>query len=426
MLLFSNHISERLTYTLDFVFHERDLTYELTNDWYRFENETGAKLNYSNHNDSRFLQLIPSTLLFDEAYFQHEIEGDEFESEFCFQFDRILDPLASIFYVLSRFEEYTNKGLDFHDRFQAKSSILFKYNLLDKAMCDRWAVAFLTFLSKNTDFQFAPKIEFPRIIPSFDIDNARAFEWKAVWRRIPAQLRDYLKRDTKRIVMRKKVRKGEKDPYDTFAKIQEIALKYQETKVFWLLGDYGTYDKNVHADHIKQILLIQKMAKLLELGLHPSYQSNESYPNLRKEKGRLEAILNHEVTHSRQHFLKLSFPKTYQNLISLGFEHDYTMGFADQVGFRAGTARPHYFFDLSSNHKTNLLIHPFVYMDGTLNEYLKLSISESKKIVKKLYEEVHQYGGDFMFIWHNETIGDFGKWKSWSEVLDFTLSLKNT
>ena len=71
------------------------------------------------------------------------------------------------------------------------------------------------------------------------------------------------------------------------------------------------------------------------------------------------------------------------------------MGYAEQTGFRAGTARAHKWFDLEENKTTDLTIHPFVYMDGTLNEYLNLSIQESKNRIQELFEEVKTYGGDF-------------------------------
>jgi hypothetical protein len=265
------------------------------------------------------------------------------------------------------------------------------------------------------------------IRPTFDIDNAYAYQLKFGWRRWMSVARDILKGDKFRIVERKLVLRGSsKDPYDTYDYILSIAKRGFQVNMFWLLGDYAKYDKNISFKNLRHQRLIRKMNRTTTVGIHPSYKSNSYEFYLLNEKERLEVILNNMVEHSRQHFLKLKIPLTYPSISSMGIKHDYTMGYAEQYGFRAGTARPFKWFDLTKNKVSDLTIHPFAYMDGTLNEYMNLSPEEAKERITKLYHEVERFGGDFVFIWHNETIGDYGKWKGWKAVLEHTLALKNT
>lgn len=426
LLIYVDEVTERLTYTLDFIFRERGIDYQLSNDPIFFQEFAGPAINYSNRFFETGTKLEPATVLFDEVVFPYVIDTAEFAGEACLSFEQVVDPLASIFYVLSRMEEYTEVKRDIHDRFSATDSLLYRNGWLQKAMCDRWSMAFIRFVDRYEQTALNPFPVEVRIIPSFDIDNTFAFQWKEGWKRWGGMLRDWLRKDTERLEKRRQVlAQKSKDPYDTYDYIREIAQRGFEVRLFWLLGDYAKYDKNISAFDARHQELIRSMAETTHVGLHPSYKSNSSSYYLSREKARIDTILEEPVTASRQHFLKLSIPATYRNLMQLGFTDDYTMGYADEVGFRAGTARPFFFFDLAKNQQTGFRIHPFVYMDGTLHEYKKYTVSESKAVILELYREVEQMGGDFICIWHNETIGGFSKWKGWRQVLDFTLKLKD-
>ena len=94
------------------------------------------------------------------------------------------------------------------------------------------------------------------------------------------------------------------------------------------------------------------------------------------------------------------------------------MGFADGYGFRSGTCFPYLFFNLKKNTVSNLTVHPITYMDSTLNKYLNLSIDESITVITQLKNEVINVGGQFIPLWHNETIGESGIWKGWLKVFE--------
>lgn len=424
--IYVDQISERLIYTLDFVFNERDLSYKLNNDYLSFKKSSLPKFVYSERHFDNILQMMPASILFDESIFIYNIDRSMFGAEECLSFNRITDPLASIFYLLSRMEEYESPKEDNHGRFSSKYSIQHEYNWLDKAMCDRWAVAFLHFLSAELQISLEINVGQVSIRPTFDIDNVYAYKWKQGVRKFLSISKDKLNKNKIRQEERKQVLAGEMiDPYDTYRYIESISERGYAINMFWLLGDFAKYDKNISHKDIRHQQLICRMAEKTIVGIHPSYKSDSFEVQIKDEKERLEKILDEKVTSTRQHFLKFKVRTTYPILVTLGFKHEFSMGYADQVGFRSGTARPHRWFNLNNNQLTDLMIHPFVYMDGTLNEYLKFSIDESKVVIWKLHSEISRFGGEFVCVWHNETIGNYGIWKGWKEVLEYTLNLKD-
>ena len=413
-------ISARIQYTFDFIFKMRGVEYILVESIDTFNDFQGAKLNYSKQKCSDGISFTPSGLLNETGIWNGNLDKVKIESVDCLSFNGNKDLVASVFYVLTRMEEYNCFSYDDHDRFPFSHSILKKYEWVEQAVCDRWASYIIVDLLKVEVVK--SKVE---IIPTFDIDNTYAFKLKSGKRRALSKLKDVVKLDAKRITKRKSVENGEKDPYDTFDKIIEVGKQFSGVKVFWLTASEGSKDRNVPIGNIQHRKLIKRVAQSVEVNIHPSYGSFLNASQVMSERDGLESITGSSIVRSRQHFLRFQLPKSYRDLIDAGIRNDYSMGFAENVGFRSGTARAHNWFDLERNEVTELTLHPFAYMDGTLLEYMSLTPEESKLRIQKLYAEIQNFGGDFIFLWHNETIGEYGKWKGWSQVLDFTLNLKN-
>ena len=420
VLVLVDDISARIQYTFDFIFKMRGVEYTLVESIDTFNDFQGAKLNYSKQKCSDGISFTPSGLLNETGIWNGNLDKVKIESVDCLSFNGNKDLVASVFYVLTRMEEYNCYSYDDHDRFPFSHSILKKYEWVEQAVCDRWASYIIVDLLKVEVVK--SKVE---IIPTFDIDNTYAFKLKSGKRRALSKLKDVVKLDAKRITKRKSVENGEKDPYDTFDKIIEVGKQFSGVKVFWLTASEGSKDRNVPIGNIQHRKLINRVAQSVEVNIHPSYGSFLNASQVMSERDGLESITGSSIVRSRQHFLRFQLPKSYRDLIDVGIRNDYSMGFAENVGFRSGTARAHNWFDLERNEVTELTLHPFAYMDGTLLEYMSLTPEESKRRIQKLYAEIQNFGGDFIFLWHNETIGEYGKWKGWSQVLDFTLNLKN-
>ena len=132
----------------------------------------------------------------------------------------------------------------------------------------------------------------------------------------------------------------------------------------------------------------------------------------------LQAITQQRIDRSRQHFLKLHLPYTYLKLIKAGINHDYSMGYASQVGFKAGTCTPFFWYDLQLEKQSHLTIYPFAVMDVTLQQYLNLKPNQAIAKIDQLMASVKLVDGTFYSLWHNESVSETGRWKGWKVVYE--------
>ena len=433
LLIYVPKLTNRLGYTLNVVMRDLLQTdFAITVDLNTFHAHQGPRLSYGPQRagNADIPYLKSANLLFETTIEEQECH--------CFLYNGLpalfpvfgtdtalpFDPLAAIFFMLSRYEEYLPHRTDEHGRFPASESIAFRHGFLHTAVVDRWA-----FLIKDLILSHYPQTPFrPRqyqFVETVDIDAAYCYRCKGIFRTVMGILRDGLHRhDWKEVSRRIRVLRGkEDDPYDTFDYIlaQSAARKGTTLLFFPLLGDYGLYDKptSYHNTHFRELL--QHIGDSAKIGIHASYYSTDDHRKVAIEQERLAEILHRPIVRNRFHFLRFHLPKDYRNLVHNGILHDYSMGFADQPGFRCGTSSVVPFYDLSSDQESNLRMHPFVAMDTTFQKHLALPPDDAIRQIHQLIDETRQVNSIFSCIFHNQNLCERFGWQGWRKVYEDTL-----
>ena len=333
------------------------------------------------------------------------------------------DIFAASFYLLSRYEEYLPHVKDEFGRFNPKESLAYKHEFLDQPVIDIWAYRFRDALQQKFR-EYVLKERQYSIKPVIDVPMAYYFLQKGLMRTIGGTLNDIGRFKFKRLYNRYLVLFGfKKDPYNTFKwiinKQKQVPHKFE---VFFLIGDYSTYDKNNSINKKKFVSLIKSVADYCNVGLKASFFALEKLETLKKEKKAMEHIINTKLTASRNSFSKLNLPDSYRHLIDLEINADYTMGYINEMGFRAGTCTPFLFYDMDYEIQTPLMIHPFHMMDFGLLKYQ--SFLDKKETLLKFIQTIKDVNGVFIPIFHNYTFSDSERWEGFKEL--FTLILDST
>ncbi len=429
MLIYTPKDTKRVRYIFKLIFGELlGIDFDITTKEEEFCAFDGPKINYSKKQFGDELFFCSFGLLFEigiegqELKFIHHRNNVAFYPVFNKKSIFPFDPFSASFFLLTRYEEYLPYMEDKFSRFDAHESISFKKGFLQKPLVNIWAIQIGAALTERFPEIKIRKRSF-KFIPTIDIDSAYEYKFKGTVRSIGGYLKAFSKLNFTEILNRIKVLTGlMNDPFDTFEYQLRIQKEYNLRPIYFILfASYAKFDKNVPVNNKNFQRLVKSLADYAEVGIHPSFDSRNNFRKLKNEVEKLSKVLNREITKSRQHFLKLDFPQTYRNLINLDITDDYTMGYASQLGFRAGICTPFYFYDLDMETETKLKIHPFQVMEGTLKDYLNLSINDSSLIIKMMIDEVKAVDGTFISIWHNESLSNSKRWIGWQVLYEDTI-----
>ncbi|MDF1518318.1 MAG: polysaccharide deacetylase family protein [Lutibacter sp.] len=429
LLVYTHKITPRINYIFKHFFGRiLKIPVTFTTKVNEFVAHNGPKITYSKSPLGAEFFIRSHDLLFEQGINDIEIKIYEWDDVPCFfpikESSMIpFDIFAASFYLISRYEEYLPHVQDVHERYSAVESLAYKNGFLEKPVVDIWAFKFLELLKiKFPGYNYAER-EF-KLLSTINVDMAYAYKHKGVVRTVGGFLKDLL--NFKIVDLRNRlltILNFREDPYDTFPTFLKIKKEYEvDTIFFFLIGDYTTFDKNISSSNINFKSLIKSMADYAKVGLHPSYFTFKNPEKLKKEKLKLEYIINRPVTCSRQHYLRLNLPDTYQNLLDIDLKEDYTMGYEKAAGFRASTCSPFYFYDLDFEISTPLKIFPFAFADVTLKQHMQLSNEESLAKILALKNEVKMVNGTFISIFHNETLCEDAYWNGWTNIYKATVT----
>ena len=425
--IYAPEITPRLEYTAGVIFDTiLGMSYELTAD--RRKTDTGPAIIYSGEKVRDQFVIRPSGLLSATGVSMPEPEVSLLDGmpllyagvDGSIPFDLF----SAVFYMLSRYEEYQPFAPDAHGRFQGSGSLAGRNGFLRKPVTEIWARYLAGELVKHYPVLTIRHNEFKSLV-TIDVDQPFAYRSRGFLRSIGGLVRGLAGTGVKPAERIKTMTGSREDPYDSFGWIEEQIRKADSDALFFFpTGDQGEYDHNPpHRDH-DYGEIIRKYDSLFGSGVHPSYRSAGRTKLLKTEVERYRNITGHFPDRARQHWLLLRMPDTYQAWEVAGISHDYTMGFNDQPGFRAGIARPFPFYDLARERRTGITIVPFQVMDGTLRQYMHLDPGSAIGVIEELITATRKVGGLFVSIWHNTSLNEGNGWEGWRSVFTETLSMQ--
>lgn len=426
LLVYTHKITPRVTYTFKHIC-KRILGIEVrfTSKVEDFIAHDSLKMSYTKQPLSSELFIRSNDLLFETGLSDIDINVQTWENTKGFfptgeRSDLPFDIFAAAFYLLSRYEEYLPHVKDDYGRFLASESLAFINKFLQQPVVDIWAYKLKAVLSERF-----PNYEFPErsygVQPVIDVPMAYYFKNKGFLRTIGGTLNDLRRLRLKQLYFRYLVLFGfKRDPYDTFKWIIRRQKQHNfKFTVLFLIGDYSTYDKNINTNKKDFISLIKSVADYCDVGLKASYFSLTDISILKKEKLKMESITHTDLKAVRHSFSKLNLPTSYRNLVELEIHQDYTMGYINTLGFRAGTCTPFQFYDLDYEVQTPLQINPYHCLDFGLLKYN--SLLDKTEHLQKIINEVKAVNGTFTTVFHNYCFSDLDRWKGYRSLFNLIL-----
>ncbi|PWH10210.1 hypothetical protein DEJ39_07340 [Bacteroidetes bacterium SCGC AAA795-G10] len=368
------------------------INFDLTTKVEIFVAHSGPKLSYSNKPLGDEFFVKSHNLLFEQGIGPQKLKLDFWDELPIFFLTNAecncpFDIFAASFFLLTRYEECmpylkTNSGY-----FDPSQSISMKFDFLELPIIDLWVSKFQKQLASNfhqtvkkRDHKASKKIllEVPlafRYSNRSFLENLEDFIssiWKLNFRQLIIQIL---------VLIRLK-----NDPFDTFDFWDEwfnnTPIKPQ---IFFLFSQSSSYQVTTSIFNLRFRKIIKKTGDFFSLGLLTSVKAQiDSKKQIQREKSDFQKLTNRTIFDVRLSNGIINLRKDYEMLYENEFKNDFSMGYLDRIGFRAGTATPYYFYDVSREFQLSLKLTPIFATEESLKKIINPSPFEKLRAVYEM------------------------------------------
>lgn len=326
------------------------------------------------------------------------------------------DLLGGAFWMLTRMEELDNGLTDSHGRYPAEHQWIVASGLELRPVVDEYR-AFLNKCIQMLWPEVAVRIPPYRLLLSHDMDHptSRSLGVRGFLRQIG---KDLIHRKSTLLAARRLLTglcfpcHEQIDPGAGLAFLFHIATSFGLSPTFYWMVPEGAsaFDGRYPLSSGASFRMLERcLGAGYTVGIHPGYDTFRSPELLQRQTRALTQTLRRlrapfYSLGGRQHYLRWR-PETWAHYCSAGLRADASIGFAERVGFRSGTARSYSAFDLAKRTPLDLTVEPLHAMNNALVE--RWGAGETPDWVVRIatmVRSIRHFGGDFSLLWHNDAL----------------------
>lgn len=393
VLVYCTKITPRIEYVFRFVFtNALGLAVDFTSTLDVFIAHTGPKMSYGKKPLGNEFFIYASSLLFEQGVQPLNLTPVAWK-EMIYIFKAPLpahlpfDLFSAVFFCISRYEEYLPHLNDTHGRFLPTQSFVVQQNRLEKPLVDYWIREFYSALTTHypelsslAKFKKQTRVLIDVIRPYKYLYNSFGgglFQW----------ITSAIQLDLWAMIEHLMVLLGfRKDPWDTFEEFKHLFAEASfKMQFFFLYSKVTYYDRGISYLDTRFQSKIKEVADYFDVSLLVSFRARTKGKYLREEREKLTTLIHREVKIIRQAWGVSTVSETYKSMIAQEIQDDLSLAYPNTIGYRASTAIPFLFYDLTNELVTNLTIYPVVANEESLRT---LSPFDAIKKLRQLHDDI--------------------------------------